>query len=102
MFISENLPEAISILSKKDSEFLVNFIFFVTGSRCIPHHQGIPSFKLQILFDCELSNGSLPSSHTCENLLHVPWEVYDLDSELLMNKLEKSVAFGSKIGYDMA
>ena len=102
MFISKTLPQAIKHLSEKDPEFLVNFIFFATGSRCIPQHQGIPSFKLQVLFDCELSNESLPSSHTCENLIHVPREVYNHDAELLMNKLEQAVAYGSKAGFDMA
>ena len=102
MFVSNTFPEALRFLSEKDSEFLVNFIFFATGSRCIPQHQGIPSFKLQVLFDCELSNESLPSSHTCENLIHVPWQVYNNDGELLMNKLEQAVIYGSKAGFDMA
>ncbi len=100
MFITQTLPQALKSLAKKDPSFLVNFIFFATGSRCIPQCNGIPSFKLKILPDLE-SDDNLPSSHTCENLIHVPWGVYDNNVEVLMKKLEFSVGHASIAGFEM-
>eukprot|EP00551_Chaetoceros_affinis_P008906 CAMPEP_0203668946 /NCGR_PEP_ID=MMETSP0090-20130426/5430_1 /ASSEMBLY_ACC=CAM_ASM_001088 /TAXON_ID=426623 /ORGANISM="Chaetoceros affinis, Strain CCMP159" /LENGTH=945 /DNA_ID=CAMNT_0050533503 /DNA_START=144 /DNA_END=2981 /DNA_ORIENTATION=- len=100
-FMKETMPEALRNLSTKNSSFLLDFVLFVTGSRCIPYTQGMPDFNVSILFDVQKGEKDLPSCHTCENLLHVPWNVYDNDAEVFAKKVEQAVEFG-KDGFDMA
>ena len=44
----------------------------------------------------------LPSSHTCENLMYVTWNVYGNNVEELMHKLKQAVEYGFKAGFDRA
>ncbi len=99
-FMEKAMPGALRNLTGKKSSFLLDFVLFLSGSRCIPYTQGMPDFKINILFSLDKGAEDLPSSSTCENLIHVPWSVYDNDAEVLAKKLEKAVEFG-KDGFDM-
>ena len=99
MFMQETLPMALRRLAEKDKSFILDFVFFISGSRCIPHTNGYPDFVLNIYFDSTVRNDQLPSSHACDNLLHVAWDVYNNDPELLMEKLERATEYGKK--FDM-
>ena len=94
------MPEALKRLTEKKPTFLADFVFFVTGSRCIPYFLGNPDFDLKILFESG-ADGRLPSSYTCENLLQITWNVYGNDVEVLMQKLEQAVEHGLKVGFEM-
>ena len=99
-FMKKTMPEALKRLAEKEPSFLADFVCFVTGSTCIPHFLGNPDFDLKILFE----NGDdcmLPSSHTCENLLHMTWTVYQNKVEVLMQKLKQAVEYGLNAGFDM-
>ena len=97
-FLKKTLPEALEIMKGKKPLFLVDFVFCITGSRCIPYFDGNPDFELNVTFDLE--SNSLPVCHTCENLLHVPSDVYNNDSEIFSQKLEKSVENALVVGFD--
>lgn len=101
LFVTKTLPDALKTLAQKHDGFLVDFIFFVTGFKCLPYMKGKPDFKLQILFEGSMTNDHLPQSHTCENLMHVPWQVYDNDSEFFARKLHKAVENSLVAGFDM-
>ena len=88
-FLNETLPETLKIMKEKKPSFLVDFVFCITGSRCLPYFDGNPDFELNVMFDLE--SGHLPVPHTSENLLHVPWNVYNNYAEVFEKKLEKSV-----------
>ena len=98
IFLKETIPEALTIMKGRKSSFLVDFVFCITGSRCIPYFDGNPDFELNITFD--IKSGALPECHTCENLLHVPWDVYNNDSEIFSLKLEKAVENALVAGFD--
>ena len=102
IFLTKTIPEAlhINIKKQKESSFLVDFVFLITGSRCIPYFDGNPDFKVNITFDLENPVG-IPTCHTCENLLHVPWEVYNNDREIFAQKMEKAVENALVAGFDM-
>ena len=100
LFMKETLPEALKHLAEKKPSFLADFVFFVTGSRCIPHFLGNPDFDLKVLFESG-DDGKIPSSHTDENLIHITWNVYDNDVDVVMQKLEQAVDYGLKVGFDM-
>jgi hypothetical protein len=105
LFMKQTLPQALEALekiekeSKKDSSFLADFLFFSTGSRWIPYSNGMPDFNLSILF-VNIPDDSLPATHTCENLICIPWGVYDNNVVILMEKLQKAVIYALVAGYD--
>ena len=100
-FLRKTLPEAlnINVMKQNNSLFLADFVFCITGSRCIPYFDGNPDFELNITFD--KSSNSLPTCHTSEKLLHVPWDVYNNNSQILAQKLEKLVEYALAAGFDM-
>jgi hypothetical protein len=98
---SETLPKALRILNTKDKEFLVGFIFYVTGSAYIPNLDMNPNFKILIEFSPQLSNDDLPTAALCANLLRLsPW-AYDNNVEELCKILETTVRVGKYAGYGM-
>jgi len=102
MFMSKTIPSALAALHEKNSSFLVDFVFFVSGSRCLPYSSGNPTFALKITFEKSKESDALPSAHTCVNLLAVPWSVYDNDVERFMKKLNEAVSYGLVAGFDQA
>jgi hypothetical protein len=105
LFMKQTLPQALEALekiekeSKKDSSFLADFLFFATGTRCVPYCNGMPNFNLSILF-ARIKDDSLPATHTCENLIHIPWGVYDNNAEIFMTKLQTAVKYALFAGFD--
>ena len=93
-FMKETLPDALETLTKRHESFLLDFVFFVSGSRCIPSFNGFPDFRFKIFFNNNVTNEHLPRTHTCENLLHVPWDVYGNKLDLLVRKLGQSTELG--------
>ena len=102
MFVTQIVPQALATLQERNSSFLVDFVFFVSGSRCIPYSSGNPTFALSILFEKSKEPDALPSAHTCVNMLAVPWCVYDNDAERFMKKLSEAVSYGLVAGFDQA
>lgn len=100
MFLKKTVPNALEAMKRTKPSFLVDFVFFVTGSRCIPYMKGIPDFHLKIVFE-HIKDDLLPSCHTCENLMHIPWNVYDNNVEVFMQKLDIAVENALIAGFDM-
>ena len=99
---SETLPNALRILNTKDKEeFLVGFIFYITGSAYLPNLDMNPNFKFVIEFSPHLANGDLPTAATCANLLRLSAWAYDNNVEELSKRLETAVKVGKYAGYGM-
>ena len=99
---SETLPNALRILNTKDKEeFLVGFIFYITGSAYLPNLDMNPNFKFVIEFSPHLANGDLPTAATCANLLRLSAWAYDNNVEELCKRLETAVKVGKYAGYGM-
>jgi len=98
----ETLPKALRILNTKDKEeFLVGFIFYVTGSAYLPNLDMNPNFKFLIEFSPLLGNDDLLEAATCVNLLRLSALAYDNNVEELSKILETTVKVGKYAGYGM-
>ena len=98
-FRDEILPEALRTLSEKNKCFLSNFLYFVTGSRLMPHLDGHPDYRIQVMFNEEVNGDSLPQASTCANLLQVPLFHYGNDVDKFMEKLDIAVEMGRCAGF---
>jgi hypothetical protein len=84
---------------RENSEFLREFVWFVTGSHYIRQSE----FKINVEFNSKenLSDNALPIVHTCENTLKFPALVYKNDREVLEQKLDLAIANSKACSFDM-
>ncbi len=101
-FTKFTLPKALENICKHKPTFLSDFVFFVTGSRCIPYLAGNSDFEIQVLFETTATENALPQSHTCDNMIHIPWGAYGNDVNTFSKIIEKAVEYALKAGFDMA
>lgn len=101
-FTQFTLPKALENICNRKTTFLSDFVFFVTGSRCIPYLAGNSDFEIQILFDTTTDQNAFPACHTCENLIHIPWGAYGNDVNTFSKLIEEAVEYALKAGFDMA
>ncbi len=98
-FIQDTLPQALRTLSKNRKDFLNDFLFFVTGSSLMPHLDGDPGYRIQVMFDTTLCDDNIPMASTCDNLLKVPASHYGNDVDTFIQKLDLSVRYGRIGGF---
>lgn len=99
---SDTLPNALRILNTKDKEeFLVGFIFYITGSAYLPNFDMNPNWKILIEFSPQLSNDDLLTAATCDKVLRLSAWAYDNNVEELSKRLETTVRVGKYAGYGM-
>lgn len=84
---------------QRDSEFLRDFVWFVTGS----HYIRQSDFKIIVEFNSseDLDDNTLPSVHTCVNTIKFPVLVYNGDREVLEQKLDMALAHSKACSFDM-
>ena len=84
---------------RDDSEFLRDFVWFVTGS----HYIRQSDFKILVEFNSkEMNEDALPTVHTCVNTIKFPALVYDNNREVLEQKLDWAMANSKACSFDMA
>lgn len=84
--------------SRKNSSFLVDFVYFMTGMEYLPSLQASPDFKLLIEFEFEGDQEMLPTGHTCHNTITFPSTVYGNNYEMIKHKLCLAVSYGKGFG----
>jgi HECT-domain (ubiquitin-transferase) len=84
---------------KDNSEFIRDFVWFVTGSHYIRHSD----FKILVEFNSseDLDEETLPTVHTCVNTIKFPVLVYNNDREVLEQKLDLAIANSKECSFDM-
>ena len=101
-----NLRQVLGVLvdvlrdkCRDDSEFLRDFVWFVTGS----HYIRQSDFKILVEFNSkEMNEDALPTVHTCVNPIKFPALVYDNNREVLEQKLDWAMANSKACSFDMA
>jgi hypothetical protein len=71
-----------------DPSFVSEFVSLCTGSSFIPDVDFHPDYCIQVEFNAsEMTPESLPTLHTCDNLMKIPALAYDGDMEVFQEKL---------------
>ena len=83
----------------ENSDFLRDFVWFVTGSQYIRRSD----FHILVEFNSKegLDYESLPIVHTCVNTIKFPVLAYNNDREVLETKLDMAMANSKNCSFDM-
>ena len=105
--VSSNTQEREGVLvdvlrdkCRENSEFLRDFVWFVTGS----HYIRQSDFKIYVEFNSseQLKDDTLPTVHTCVNTIKFPVFFYNNNREVLEQKLDWAMANSKACSFDMA
>jgi len=95
-FLDSIMKDVITEMTPKELE---DFVFFCTGFNYLPRRNS--KFFITVEFDYEnMTFTSLPMSHTCENTIRLPSDMYGKDKKIFQAKLCHAIS-NSK-GFSMA
>lgn len=89
--------------AKRDPEFLIKFVKFITGYGYVPHSNLRMTVEFAAFHDPEtvthrtsnevtrMSDDALPMAHTCDMTLKLPYTAYDGNPEKLAQKLDMAL-----------